>query len=195
MTRAVEILARHSEPLPPWCERKLIPRESQVTAVEAVKSWLREVGTPAERPGLYLHGPTGTGKTLCAGRAAHWLRDRDVPVLFRKAKNLLDDLRRFDVPPSAVPWAAETPERTRERIHCAQVLVIDDLGAHRVTDFVREEFCALLDHRHDHQLPTLITSNLIGTQLAEQFDARIASRVAGHCTAVHIGGVDQRIVA
>lgn len=191
MTRAVEILTRHSDDLPPWCGRKIEPRESQQAAVAAVREWLRTLGT-RDRPGLFLHGPTGTGKTLCAGRAAYWLRERGTPVLYLKAKRLLDDLRRFDTPPSDTPWAADTPDRVRERIHTATVLVVDDLGAHRATDYALEELCAVFDRRHDFKLPTLITSNLAGAQLAERLDSRIASRIAGHCIAVRIDGADQR---
>lgn len=193
MNRQVEILERRSDPLPPWTDRKLVPHPHQTLAVVAVKTWLAEMGTEQAQPGLLLYGPTGTGKTLCAARATVFLRGRGIPVLFRKAKVLLDDLRGFDRPKTAEAWGPDSVDQSRERLHSAPVLVIDDLGAHRVTPYVREEICDLIDHRHDFQMPTLITSNLTGTQLAEQFDQRIASRIAGHCKAVKLDGPDARL--
>jgi len=57
------------------------------------------------------------------------------------------------------------------------LLVFDDLGSSRLTDWGRGEVAGLLEDRHAHELPTVITSNLSPDELAVAVDPRVSSRI------------------
>src|SRR5262249_51929228 len=63
----------------------------------------------------------------------------------------------------------------------APVLVLDDLGAERATDWAVERLFGLLNRRHDWRRPTVLTSNLGPKPLAEHLGERIAWRVVEMC--------------
>ena len=54
------------------------------------------------------------------------------------------------------------------------VLVLDDLGAERSTDFARQIIHSILDHRYQNRLPTVIATNVPNVN---QFPVRLASRL------------------
>ena len=74
-------------------------------------------------------------------------------------------------------------------------LLLDDLGAEKVSDFTLQTLYDLLDRRYGECLETLITSNLTLGQLAEHYGLhgdRLASRIAGMGTTLAIKGKDRR---
>ena len=75
------------------------------------------------------------------------------------------------------------------------IIVIDDIGAERMTEWVREQFYRLVDYRYEHQLPTIITSNLDLQRVGAEYGDRIASRITGMCgkeNILKIAGKDRR---
>jgi len=42
----------------------------------------------------------------------------------------------------------------------AEILVLDDLGAHRVTDWVEDTVTSIVTHRCNHRKATIVTTNL-----------------------------------
>jgi DNA replication protein DnaC len=54
--------------------------------------------------------------------------------------------------------------------------VIDDIGAEAITDWRRDVFFRIVDHRHDRMLPTIFTSNFTEDDLARE--KRLGSRIA-----------------
>jgi DNA replication protein DnaC len=57
-----------------------------------------------------------------------------------------------------------------------EVLVLDDLGAHRVTDWVEDTITSLITHRYNHNKPLITTTNL---RDPEAGDAPIPGGMAG----------------
>ena len=57
------------------------------------------------------------------------------------------------------------------------LLVIDDIGSSRQTDWAANEIAALIERRYAHALPTLVTTNQTLDQIADNIDARTASRL------------------
>lgn len=125
--------------------------------VQAARQW-------AQNPTgfLYLYGrQPGAGKTTVAvavlahalGHGPAWPAE----ARFVDERGYLDQLRRaFDgdgYPPDDDSSAAQ-PES-------AKLLVFDDLGATRLTDWGKGEVAGLLENRHAADLPTIITSNLV----------------------------------
>lgn len=58
------------------------------------------------------------------------------------------------------------------------LLVLDDLGADKASEWVLEQLYAIVSARYDRQAPTLATSNLTASQLARSGYGRIVSRLA-----------------
>jgi len=75
------------------------------------------------------------------------------------------------------------------------LLVLDDLGAEKVSDFVLQTLYDLLDRRYGECLETIITSNLSLDQLTVHYGShgdRLASRIAGMGPALVLKGKDRR---
>ena len=82
-------------------------------------------------------------------------------------------------------------EELKEAVRDA--LFLDDLGAEKLTDFVRQITYYILNEREQHQLLTVITSNFSIKDLDKQIDSRISSRIAGMCEILKFTGKDQRL--
>ena len=137
--------------------------------------------------GLYLCGKVGTGKThLAAGMARALIEERHVPTFFHTAPELLDRLR---------PSGSEDGEVWASWAMNAELLVLDDLGAEKATQWTIERLFVLVNHRYRRSLPTVYTSNLGPRALAEHLGDRIASRVVETSEFVLMDGPDHRIEA
>ena len=73
-------------------------------------------------------------------------------------------------------------------------LIIDDLGAEKPTEFVRQSTYFLINEREMYERFTIITSNFSLKYLDENIDPRIASRIAGMADIVEMGGGDKRLL-
>ena len=86
----------------------------------------------------------------------------------------------------------ETPLKMLEGIANKPYLIIDDLGAEKPTDYVRQATYYLINHREMNCLPTFITTNFSLDFLDEKIDSRIASRICGMCDIKQIIAEDRR---
>ncbi len=158
-------------------------------AFEAVKEYLlnREENWRAGR-GLILMGAVGCGKTHlgCAVlncaledgyHAAYW----NVPQqLERMMYGHADE---------------DEQQRILDKAIMAQVLLLDDLGAEKASDWTRKELVIILDERYRENKPTIVTSNLMLTEdeLRNTCGARAYSRLCSdHFKAVALTAADFR---
>ena len=79
-----------------------------------------------------------------------------------------------------------------EMLKKCKLLIIDDIGAEKVTEWVRERLVSIINTRVSGGLSTIYTSNLSPDELVSQFEERIASRVLGCSQIVEIIGKDRR---
>lgn len=152
----------------------------------------------ASTRGALFYGARGTGKTMLAAIIANERLKQGLPALFYSAPNLFGDIR------DAIR-SGKTEEVVRSVMN-APFLILDDLGAERMTGWVGERLYMIINHRYNEELPTLITSNLGPIELAEHMVARdtqgniieemqgerIVSRIVGMCDVVYFGGQDWR---
>lgn len=138
---------------------------------------------------LFLWGPFGTGKT---GLASAMLRDRVQrlfePAYFVTVPTLLQEIRSTynrgaDAPP---------PSPVGDRARSTRFLVLDDIGAERVTEWVSEQLFTLINHRHDQELDTLFTSNLSPEELAARIGERTVWRIMEMCEVQRLDGPNLR---
>jgi len=134
------------------------------TAKAAAEAWAND----AEKPFLVLLGSVGTGKTMLAIAAARRRVERQQPVTFTTVARMLDELRATNREGAIEPLGV-----VRGRLEQTAALVLDDLGADRVTDFATEQLFLILDHRWQRRMATCITSNIDPDAL----DARVRSRI------------------
>lgn len=135
--------------------------------------------------GLLLCGSVGTGKSFLAAAIANELINQGTPCLmtnfsriisrvsekFGGDQKYLDDLNRFDL------------------------LIIDDLGSERDTEFTWEKVMNVVDARYRAGLPLIITTNLTLKDLADPSDIRrqrVFSRLKEMCVFLEVNGADRR---
>lgn len=112
---------------------------------------------PTEKtPGLMLMGEPGSGKTHLAVAVLRSLMNKGFEGLFFDYQNLLDRIR------ASYNDAAGAADKEAYRVALeADVLLLDDLGAHRVTDWVEDTVTSIITYRCNNRKPTLVTTNLM----------------------------------
>ena len=107
-----------------------------------------------KRPGLMLIGNPGCGKTHLAVAVLRRLIERGHRCLFVDYSKLIESIKKgFD----PVEGGAHR-EAYREALE-ADVLLLDDLGAHRAQEYLEDALTAIFSHRSNNNLPTIVTTN------------------------------------
>jgi DNA replication protein DnaC len=118
-------------------------------------------------PWLLLIGSIGCGKTHLAYAAGQKLIGMKFKVRFWMVAELLDAIRST--------YNEQTPmtdDLMEIMVYSPDVLILDDLGAERQTDWVNEKLYQILDKRYAEGKPLMVTSNVDMKEL----QARIKSR-------------------
>lgn len=136
--------------------------------------------------GLLLWGPVGTGKTFFAGCIANALIDRCIPVLMIEIPNFLSELA--GMPPS---------ERNQfiESFNEYSLLILDDLGVERNSEYAAEQVFRLVDSRYRSKNPLIVTTNLTLDEMKKPADLaheRIFGRILENCSPLLMNGPNLR---
>ena len=140
----------------------------------------------AENLGLLLWGDVGTGKSFAAACIANALLEQATPVLMTNFSKILNQM--------GTMYTEERYQYIASFNHYP-LLIIDDLGIERSTEYAKEQVYAVIDERYKANLPLIITTNLTINEIRNPesvADARIYSRVLEMCTPIHVGGGDRR---
>ena len=114
---------------------------------------------------------SGTGKTHLAMAIANYRKKQGDRVLFTFVPELMDHLRSAFSPTSNL-----NSDNVFNEIKGCPLLILDDLGEERETDWVEDRLYQLIVHRHNHLLPTVITTRTDFEKEAK-LNSAIASRI------------------
>ena len=134
--------------------------------------------------GLLFEGDVGSGKTFLAGAITNALLEAEIQVLFLVVPDFLDDLRATYFKQGEF---SETDLMNAAKN--AEILVLDDLGAHNFTEWTQNKIFSLINYRMNYGLPCIITTNLSSDEMNEVVGVRTVSRIIDICRIyrLHVG--------
>lgn len=136
--------------------------------------------------GLLLFGNVGSGKTYAAACVANALIDNGYPVL----------MTNFDRIANTVMEQYEGKQRYMDSLNGFSLLVLDDLGVERKTEYMQEIVYSIIDARCRAGLPLIVTTNLTWKQITDPKEIayqRIYSRLLKMCIPIKFDGKDKRL--
>lgn len=153
--------------------------------------------------GICLTGKVGVGKTMAVCLLVKdWLTKRAENAIGTYWGKETSAAWKFVVYPEFVMRVQdsfrhkdgeETAWDMLERLANKRFLIIDDLGAEKPTEYVRQATYYIINHREMNLLPTFITTNFSMDHLDENLDPRISSRISGMCEIIRFEGKDGRV--
>lgn len=138
----------------------------------------------ADGMGLLLHGPVGTGKTFFAACVAN-------AVVSQGYKARMTNFEQIE---KALWDAGEKAQYMRELMRY-DLLVLDDLGTERKSEYMQEIVYNVIDGRYRAGLPVIITTNLTADELTKTDEigySRIYDRILERCLPVKVEGKSRR---
>lgn len=140
----------------------------------------------ADRIGLMLYGEIGCGKTFLAACIANALIDKGKYVLMSSVYTLAAELGRN--------FGERRSDVLGEVADC-DLLVLDDFGVERSTDYALEQAYEIINERYKAKKPLVVTTNLSPAQMQQepsQSKRRIYDRVMEMCQTVRVQGDGRR---
>lgn len=139
----------------------------------------------SENIGLLLWGEVGTGKSYFAACIANALVEQCVSVKMTNFATILNDL-----------FSCDDKNEYINRLNESSLLIIDDLGIERDTEYALEQVYNIIDARYKSNKPLIVTTNLSLTELKHPVDTahkRIYDRVLEMCVPIRFNGENMRL--
>ena len=139
----------------------------------------------SENLGYLLWGNVGSGKSYFAGCIANALMEKEIPVCMTNFATILNNLF----------YGSENRNEYIVRLCSYPLLILDDFGMERGTEYGLEQLYNVIDSRYISKKPLIATTNLTPEQLRNPEDvphARIYGRLLEMCVPVRFTGGDFR---
>ena len=167
-------------------------REYNRKAFEIALDYAQNFGRYKEKgEGLFITGGYGVGKTHLAAAITNYLiQNKMATVVFGNVTTLLGRLR------SAYSDDSEYEEtQILKELYDVDLLVIDDLGKEKPTEWVEEKLYTVINERYENYRPIVVTSNLELEEIEQRLEncgGAIVSRIIEMCRGIKIVGPDFR---
>jgi DNA replication protein DnaC len=175
--------------------------QSLAAAYMRARQFVTGYPVTTEGRGLLLTGSVGVGKThLAVGIVQALIVEKGVRALFCDYRELLKRIQE-----SYNPLVSTTELQILTPVFEAEVLILDELGAQKPTDWVWDTVALILNTRYNDKRTTLITTNypnapaalarsagLREETLGDRIGERMRSRLAEMCVEVEMRGNDLR---
>jgi DNA replication protein DnaC len=165
---------------------------SQVKALRLATQFAMEY--PAVERGLLFTGPVGVGKTHLAVSILKGLSERGFNCLFYEFGTLLKEIQ-----DSYNPSTKTSELGVLAPVLNTEVLVLDELGASKPTDWVRDTMAHIINTRYNDKKVTIFTTNYSDDRpsereetLEDRIGVRLRSRLFEMCKLIEIKGRDYR---
>ncbi len=153
------------------------------------------VDASSEGRGLLFMGPVGVGKThLSVAIIRSLIEEHGANCLFYEFGSLLKAIQN-----SYNPISQTSELKVLAPVFEAEVLVLDELGASKPTDWVRDTMMQIINTRYNDRRLTIFTTNYLDARRAEREETledrigvRLRSRLFEMCKTVQIDGDDYR---
>ena len=146
--------------------------------------------------GLFITGLPGRGKTHLAAallrvvingiynKSGCWKS-----VFFRHEADMLLEIRQ-----AFSPGSMTSEGQMVEQFSYPDVLIVDDLGVTRASEWVMQTIDVIVDRRYRAKKVTIVTSNLSLSEIGKRLGGRVSSRLAGMCEIIVLQGLDRRMM-
>ncbi|MAZ56544.1 hypothetical protein CL653_02030 [bacterium] len=145
-----------------------IPVDGSEQTVLALREFLDGKGKV-----LVIAGVVGSGKSHLVEATARHLFHRGVRVRYIEWANYMDEMRKAEM--------NNTKYDLYDRYEIYNTVILDDVGVGRSKEYTSEELTKLFENRMNHGTMEnhrlIITTNLNRSEMAYQFDERLASRL------------------
>jgi DNA replication protein DnaC len=165
---------------------------SQLCAFNYAFRLVREY--PSVDRGLLFMGTCGVGKTHLSMAILRGLVEKGIPCLFYEFGALLKEIQN-----SYNPVSQTSELKVLAPVFESEVLVLDELGASKPTDWVRDTMMQIINTRYNDKKLTIFTTNYLDGRrterdetLEDRIGVRLRSRLYEMCKTVIIEGEDYR---
>lgn len=172
--------------------RPVNDNSSQLLAFNYAFKLVREY--PAVDRGLLFMGTVGVGKTHLSVAILRGLMEKGVPCLFFEFSTLLKEIQN-----SYNPVSQTSELEVLAPVYETEVLVLDELGAVKPTDWVRDTMMQIISNRYNDKKLTIFTTNYMDARysardevLEDRIGVRLRSRLYEMCRSVQMEGEDYR---
>jgi DNA replication protein DnaC len=148
-------------------------RDARFKVQEFVKHFTPATPDGEPNEGMLLMGPCGVGKTHLAVAALKQLVSKGYVGLFYDYRELLKEIQ-----DSYNPESGSTEMGVLEPVLKADILLLDDVGGGKSSDWVRETVGHVLNSRYNERRATIMTTNYLDRDLADRVHAHSPSRIA-----------------
>lgn len=155
-----------------------LPEKIIKTAIEFIEE---------KHQGLFLTGTVGSGKTYLACAIAKEVILKGDMVRFMSAPEIFQRIR------ATFNGQKDTEKEIIDTMCKIDCLILDDLGAEKVSDFTVDRLYLIIDYRYGEMKKTIITSNLDLTEIKNKIHDRLASRICEMCKRVVMPDKDFRL--
>lgn len=138
---------------------------------------------------LLIWGEYGNGKSHLAAAVAHTVKDKGRTVVFQTMPELLERIRQtFNDRNNK-----ETERDIMRALHDCELLVLDDVGAEKLSDWVQDVLFRIVDGRYRQKKPIMYTTNLKPNDLKDRVGPRIYDRMMETSILVQNTGTSYRM--